>query len=184
MKTFLVALVAVFALATPGFARANVVTDWNRTMIDALETAKTPPPPSARIAAIVQTSVYDAVNGIERRFAPYHVDEDAPRGASQRAAAAAAAHEALVVLFPAQKAMLDSRLAASLAQIGGDPDIMTSRWYAASTGESMWQTRSSRGERPTASAPCCRRTLPAACPETGHRLRRPSVHRSSGSSRT
>jgi hypothetical protein len=122
MKTFLVALVAVFALATPGFARANVVTDWNRTMIDALETAKTPPPPAARIAAIVQTSVYDAVDGIERRFAPYHVDADAPRGASQRAAAAAAAHEALVVLFPAQKAMLDSRLAASLPQIGGDPD--------------------------------------------------------------
>jgi hypothetical protein len=122
MKTFLVALVAVFALATPGLARANVVTDWNRTMIDALETAKTPPPPSARIAAIVQTSVYDAVNGVERRFAPYHVDADAPRGASQRAAAAAAAHEALVALIPAEKAMLDKRLATSLAQIGGDPD--------------------------------------------------------------
>ena len=91
-------------------------------MVDALEAAHTPPPPSQRIGAIVQTSVFDTVNGIERRYTPYHVDADAPPGASSAAAAVSAAHEALVALLPSQKTMLDERFADSLAQIGGDPE--------------------------------------------------------------
>ena len=71
----------------------------------------------------MQTAVFDALNGIERRYTPVHVAADAPRGASRRAAVAAAAHEALIMLFPAQKAMLDARLAASLAQISDDGDV-------------------------------------------------------------
>jgi PAP2 superfamily len=111
-------LVAFAALAAPGVASANVVTDWNRTMIDALEAAKTPPPPAARAAAIVQISVFDAVNGIARRYTPVHVQPASPRGASRDAAAVAAAHETLVALFPTQQAMLDQQLAASLAELG------------------------------------------------------------------
>jgi hypothetical protein len=105
--------------AAPGTASADVVTDWNRTMVDALEIAKTPPPPSARVAAIVQSAVFDAVNGIARRYTPVHVRPDAPRGASRIAAVAGAAHEALVVLFPSQQAMLDQQLADTLSQTAG-----------------------------------------------------------------
>ena len=47
-------------------------------MIAGLEAAKLPPQTSARIGAIVQASVFDAVNGIERRYTPYHVDPAAP----------------------------------------------------------------------------------------------------------
>jgi hypothetical protein len=109
--------------ATPGLARANVVTDWNRTMVAALDAAPpTPPPPAARVAAIVQSAVFDAVNGIERRYTPVHVPPAAPRGASREAAAAGAAHEALVALFPAQQAMLDQRLADTIAEISEDGD--------------------------------------------------------------
>lgn len=111
------ALVASAMLVAPTTAKADVVTSWNRTMVDALETAKTPPPSSARVAAIVQASVFDAVNGVARRYTPVHVAPAAPRGASRAAAAAGAAHEALVVLFPAQQAMLDQRLAETLAEI-------------------------------------------------------------------
>ena len=78
--------VAVFA--APATASADVVTDWNRTMVDALEIAKTPPPPAARAAAIVQSAVFDAVNGIARRYTPVHVPPAAPPGASRAAAAA------------------------------------------------------------------------------------------------
>lgn len=116
------ALVASAMLVAPTTAKADVVTSWNRTMVDALETAKTPPPSSARVAAIVQASVFDAVNGVARRYTPVHVAPAAPRGASRAAAAAGAAHEALVVLFPAQKAMLDQRLAETLAEISDDGD--------------------------------------------------------------
>jgi hypothetical protein len=117
IKRLALVLIATAALAAPAVASADVVTDWNRTMIDALEVDKTPPPPSARVGAIVQSAVFDAVNGIARRYTPMHVLPDAPRGASRAAAAAGAAHEALVTLFPAQQATLDQRLNDTISQI-------------------------------------------------------------------
>jgi hypothetical protein len=101
---------------------ANVATDWNATMLEVLATAGVPAPPGTRIGAIVQASVFDAVNGIERRYTPIHVKPAGPKTASRAAAAASAAYEALVGLFPAQKTMLDTRLAAWLAGIAGDGD--------------------------------------------------------------
>jgi hypothetical protein len=115
------ALVALTALVAPATANADVVTSWDRTMVAALDAAPaTPPPPAMRAAAIVQTSVFDAVNGIARRYTPVHVQPAAPPGASQAAAAASAAHEALVALFPAQQATFDEKLAETLAQISDD----------------------------------------------------------------
>jgi hypothetical protein len=116
-----VALVALAAAVAPGVAQADTVTDWNRTLIAGLEASHLPPPPAARVSAIVQTSVYDAVNGIERRFTSYHVAADAPRGASRDAAAASAAYTALVALIPSQKALFDQQLATTLAQLSDDP---------------------------------------------------------------
>ncbi len=115
------AILAAF-LQFAGVAQADVATDWNRTMIGALETSRLPPPPQVRIGAIVQTSVFDALNGIEGRYTPIHVQPGAPPGASRPAAVAGAAYESLVTLFPDQKASFDLQLDASLAQIGGDPD--------------------------------------------------------------
>jgi hypothetical protein len=77
------------------------VTQWNLTMIAGLEAAGTQPPFAARIAAIVQASVFDAVNGIDQHYTPYHVAPEAPHGASRDAAAAEAAYTALVGLLPA-----------------------------------------------------------------------------------
>ena len=128
-RTLVLALIGIAALATfaasaaPSVAKADpkpdVVTVWNRTMVDALETAATPAPPAMRIGAIVQSSVFDALNGIERRYTPIHVQPAALPGASRKAAVVGAAYEALVALFPAQKPTFDAQLAASLAQIGG-----------------------------------------------------------------
>src|SRR5205823_5986848 len=78
---------ALFAIALCGSARADVVTEWNQKTQQALLTAKTSPIASSRALAIVQVAVFDAVNGIERRYTPIHVDFDAPPGASRRAAA-------------------------------------------------------------------------------------------------
>jgi hypothetical protein len=118
----LVAAVLAVFLQSSGVASADVATDWNRVMIGALETSHLPPPPSMRAGAIVQTSVFDALNGIERRYTPIHVQPDAPPGASRGAAVAGAAYEALVALFPTQKASFDLQLQATLAQIGDDPN--------------------------------------------------------------
>jgi membrane-associated phospholipid phosphatase len=120
---FAVVLIAFAALAAPQVAAADVVTDWNRTMVDALLVSETPPPPATRVGAIVQTSVYDAVNGISRRYTQFHpevIGATPPRGASARAAAAGAAYTALVALFPALKATFDAGLAETLARLSED----------------------------------------------------------------
>jgi hypothetical protein len=90
-------------------------------MIAGLEAAAIPPPPSARSGAIVQASVFDAVNGIDRRYAYYHVPPASPRGTSRAAAAAGAAYTALVALIPGQRPLFDAQLAATLAQLADDP---------------------------------------------------------------
>jgi hypothetical protein len=100
-----------------GIIWADEVTDWNGILFQAAHTANTNPLVTTRVTAIVQAAVFDAVNGIERRYTPIHVTADAPRGASQRAAAVQAAYASLLLLFPTQQSMLDAQRAISLAGI-------------------------------------------------------------------
>jgi hypothetical protein len=118
-------LVVLAALATAPVASADVVTDWNKTMVDALYVSHTAPQPGTRVGAIVQSSVFDAVNGIAQRYTQFHpelIGAAAPRGASKRAAAVGAGYTALVALFPAQKATLDAQLQATLPKSSNDDD--------------------------------------------------------------
>jgi hypothetical protein len=66
----------------------------------------------------MHAAIYDAVNSIDRTHRPYLVRlSDAPRDASQEAAAAAAAHRVLVALYTTLKSTLDTELLQSLTQI-------------------------------------------------------------------
>jgi hypothetical protein len=148
LRTLLAAAVAVAALSMPSLASADVVLDWNRTLVDALITARTAPQPGTRIAAIVQTSVFDAVNGITRRDTAFRPDllGAAPHGASAQAAAASAAYTALVALFPAQKPAFDAQLASSLAEIhGGGPPVARGIAWGASVANAIVAWRSGDG---------------------------------------
>jgi PAP2 superfamily len=103
-------------------ASGDVVVTWNATMVDALLAAHTAPQPGTRVGAIVQTAVFDAVNGIARRytqFSPDAIDANAPRGASEAAAAVGAAYTTLVALLPSQKERFDQQLVATLATNNG-----------------------------------------------------------------
>jgi membrane-associated phospholipid phosphatase len=102
-------------------ARADDVTDWNQHMLRAGTVGGTSPIVMTRVAAIVQASVFDAVNGIDRKYTPVHVSPGATAGASRRAAIVEAAYTALVALYPAQKSTFDARLALSLTAIASDP---------------------------------------------------------------
>jgi hypothetical protein len=110
---------AAFAVGLPTAVRADEVTDWNKIMFQtALVAPATSPLVMTRVAAIVQVSVFEAVNGIERRYAPVHaVSVEPVPGASLRAATVQAAYAALVRLYPTQKSTFDTKLAASLAAI-------------------------------------------------------------------
>jgi hypothetical protein len=98
-----------------------VVTDWNDAALDAIRAGNTAPPIASRSLAILHTSIYDAVNGIARTHERYLVPGVAPRSASRPAAASAAAHRALVNLFPASRSSFDSLHAAILAGIPDGP---------------------------------------------------------------
>ena len=62
------------------------VLEWNQILVDTLVATNTPNSSSPRLGAIVHTAIFDAYNGIERRYSPIFVQEQAPRGASRRAA--------------------------------------------------------------------------------------------------
>lgn len=105
--------------------RPNMVLTWNQTFLQAIAAANVPPPAANRLGAILQSAVFDAVNGTERRYTPIHVPPAAPEDASPQAAAAGAAHEALVQLFPTQAATFDAQLAASLQSLKDNEDDQT-----------------------------------------------------------
>jgi hypothetical protein len=87
---------------------------------------------TSRVAAIVEASVFDAVNGIDGRYTPIHVPPGAPAGASRDAAAVQAAYATLLALYPAQKSVLDAERAVSLTSIG------TRESSAAVAGGTAW----------------------------------------------
>jgi hypothetical protein len=108
---------ALAPIAAAGRAEKDEITDWNATMFKAAQVSGTSPFLMTRVAAIVQTAVFDAVNGIERRHTPFHVTPAAAPGASRRAAAVLAAYTTLVSLHPSQKPMFDQQLTASLSSM-------------------------------------------------------------------
>jgi membrane-associated phospholipid phosphatase len=103
-----------FGIATP--ANADVVTDWNNAALDAIRAGRTAPPVASRSLAILHVSIYDAVNGIARTHEPYLVESAVAASASREAAASAAAHQALVNLFPANASDFDALHAEILGQ--------------------------------------------------------------------
>ena len=98
----------------------NPVLQWNKALLVIVRTPGAQPATihPTRSFAIMHAAIYDAVNAIDRTHKPYLVRLSAvPRSASQDAAAAAAAHDVLVALYPNFQAMLDAQLEQSLAPI-------------------------------------------------------------------
>jgi hypothetical protein len=102
-------------------ACADVVTEWNNAALDAIRAGNTAPPIASRGLAILHAAIYDAVNGITRSHEQYLVPSAVPASASRPAAASAAAHQALVNLFPARASSFDALHAAILATIPNSP---------------------------------------------------------------
>ena len=119
---WVLAVCGFFSLAAP--ARADVVTDWNELAFRVSLIGGAPAQNAGRVAAIVQAAVFDALNGIDRRYTPIHVaPPDSCLGASRPTAVVQAAYEILSKVYGAtataanQQPTLDGRYAASLADI-------------------------------------------------------------------
>ena len=99
------------------------VIDWNQVLLSIVNTPGAQPGniQPTRNFAILHAAIYDAVDSIDRAYDPYLISIRAPRGASETAAADAAAHTALVGLYPAQQSSLDADYAAELAKVANGP---------------------------------------------------------------
>jgi hypothetical protein len=127
------ALVAGSALAQPvahskpaqkkASESGQSVIDWNQTLLSIVNTPGAQPATiqPTRSFAILHAAIYDAVNAIDRSHDPYLIFARAPRGASETAAADAAARTALVGLYPAQQSTIDAAYAAELAKVADAP---------------------------------------------------------------
>ena len=98
-------------------SHADEVTFWNRVLFEAAKVANTTPVPMSRFSAIVHAAMYDAYNGIERRYTPIFVQPAAPAGASARVAVVQAAYVSLGKIYPTQQSTFDQKRTESLADI-------------------------------------------------------------------
>ena len=129
-KSLVIAALSLCSLAA-GPAWGDAVVDWNEIAQQAIVAGR-PGPIGAVDSALVQVAVHDAVQAIDKRFEPYHVEVKGAHG-SRHAAVAAAAHGVLVGIYPAQAATLDATYFNYLAAHGltGDPGLLVGEEVAA-----------------------------------------------------
>jgi hypothetical protein len=118
-------------MSAAGPACGDAVTDWNEIAQQAIVAGR-PGPIGAMDSALVQVAVHDAVQAIDRRYEPYHVEIKGAKG-RRSAAAAAAAHAILVGMYPAQATALDMTYFNYLAAHGlnNDPGLAVGEKVAA-----------------------------------------------------
>lgn len=117
----LVIMSAAALLSVSQIVNADVVTDWNTIAVNTVSADRVVNRQS-RDMAMVHAAMFDAMNAIRPYYTPAMVSISAKGYASREAAAAQAAHDVLVALFPTQQANLDAMLDVSLAQIPVDDE--------------------------------------------------------------
>src|SRR3954467_6398559 len=109
MKVFKTAIVGLTLISSATLARADVITDWNKTSMDVMKAVNVGGNPWTRSMALVNVSMSDAVNSVQNRYSRYMATErPIDPNASAEAAAAAAAREILMRQYPGQKAQIDA----------------------------------------------------------------------------
>ena len=119
LRAGLIAL--LLSASAPSDARADAVTEWNERAGKIVVKAGLGPLPAERVLALVQASVYEAVNAITRRYPVSDVKLDPTPGASVEAAVAAANRAMLAKLVPSQQALIDHAYQAALTAIAEGP---------------------------------------------------------------
>jgi hypothetical protein len=110
-------LIGALVAGLARLASADVITDWNERAVAAGYTARITPGMSARNIAMVHVAMFEALNSIELRYAPYRARLSAEPGASPHAAAAAAAHYLLVRMYPEQAREMEKAFQASVGAV-------------------------------------------------------------------
>ncbi|MFO0788925.1 MAG: vanadium-dependent haloperoxidase [Pirellulales bacterium] len=118
MNRTLTVLLGAYLAAACSSLRADIVTDWNNTLCVAAQTVVTKHNPGVptRAMAMMNGSIYDVFQAVNRTHQPFKVDLLAP-GASIDAAVSQAAYRVLSDMYPEVQSMLDTTLATRLAVV-------------------------------------------------------------------
>ena len=100
---------------------------WNHVMLDAIVAGTLGNPQAIRMAATVNAAMFDARNGVSRRYTPIFVTDTAPPGTHRRAAVVQAAYTTLRSFYPDQVPRFDRQRAASLVAFSGDDSANVKR---------------------------------------------------------
>jgi hypothetical protein len=114
--------VAASATLTAGPAWADAVIDWNQIADSAITAGVAGPPARARLMAMAQIAVHDALNAIEPRYASYTGVGAGSASASPAAAVATAAYKVVSQTVPGQAVQLALVYANRIAEL---PDCPT-----------------------------------------------------------
>lgn len=146
-----IAAIAVLltAVSFPNAARAQdaeVVIEWNRIWQAAQATpgAGSPTIFFTRPFAIVHIAMFDALNSIDFVYTPYATKAHADANSSREAAAAQAAHDVLLAMYPSQRASFASALNMTLERVEGDAARAGSR-VGAAAARAILELRSEDG---------------------------------------
>ena len=153
---FLLVLVVVgTGTAAPATAATDVdaVRTWNGLGLTAVRTLRATDADSARLYAMLNVAVYDAVNGLTGARTHALVPGRGPRHADPQAAAVGAAHAVLVSLDPARTATYDARLAADLDALGPGRRVADGARWGRQVGERVVAARTGDGSTPVESQP-------------------------------
>lgn len=107
--------------SAPSAVKADVVTEWNENAGAIVVKAGIGPLHAERALAMVQASVYEAVNAITRRYPVSDLKLEAAPGASVEAAVAAANRAMLTKLVPSQQTVIEHAYRAALSAIADGP---------------------------------------------------------------
>jgi hypothetical protein len=140
---------SVRGVAAQGSTDADVINDWNATAVAVIVTdAATAPPEAFQYLGFVHSAIYNAVNGITRRYALYKSNATPGPMASPQVAAAAAAHRVLMSYYghvPAAVTRLTDAYAASIGAGPYDPATTQGIQYGRQAAERIIALRADDG---------------------------------------
>src|SRR5687767_806805 len=97
---------AISLMAMSAAARADIIIHWDITAAEVITASRMGGNPSTRALAMMHVAMSDSINTVQNRYTRYVATLPPTSGASPEAAAASAARQILLPLFPAQKATI------------------------------------------------------------------------------
>ncbi len=160
LNVLLVLLVSLTTVPAAFSAVIDPVRTWNEIALDTVRQKAASDAQAARLYAMVNIAMYDAVNGIESRHdkkdnrAAALVDgSQAPPDGDMFAAAVAAAHAVLSGVYPDRASIFDAQLQSDLTALGKGGKIKKGREWGASVGAQVLAARENDGSSPNETQP-------------------------------